>query len=119
MDTSLSNPLQQWRLKSTFDVSKLRNILFTEEIVEFKNQIWQTLAKDPLFSEPDGEVTLKEKRELCIKRMKRLVEYQFVTDEMLVGCPMKASALLSALLSFDISPVISLQLSNEVLSKLV
>ena len=106
--------LQKWRLKATFDVPALRNHLFTEEVVEFKNQVWDTIAKDPLFSEPDGELSLVQKRELAFRRLKRLVEYEFVTDEVLMECPRKAPAFLSALLSFDTGMLVSWQLSVEV-----
>jgi acyl-CoA oxidase len=106
--------LQKWRLKSTFDVPALCNHLYTEEVVEFKKQVWDTLAKDPLFSEPDGELSLVQKRELALKRLRRLVEYEFVTDDDLLQCPMKSPAFNSTILPFDTATIISLQLSAEV-----
>ena len=109
-----SNPLQEWRQKSTFNVDQLRNLLLTEEVVSFKESVWETLSKDPLFSEPDRELTLNEKRELTFKRMKRLVEYEFLTDEDLLMCPMKLPAFVGALLPFDTALPISWQLSTEV-----
>lgn len=106
--------LQKWRLKSTFDVPALRNHLFTEEAVEFKNQVWDTLAKDPLFSDPDEELSLVQKRELALKRLKRLVEYEFLTDEDLMQCPLKSQSFTDALLPFDTGMLISWHLSTEV-----
>ena len=109
-----SDPLQEWRLKCTFDVDALRNLLYTEEVVAFRSSVWETLSKDPLFSDPDRELTLNEKRELSFKRLKRLVEYEFLTDEDLLMCPMKQPAFVGALLPFDTSIPISWQLSSEV-----
>ncbi len=109
-----SNPLQAWRERATFDVEALQNFVFTEEIVKFKKEIWDTLAKDPLFAEPNKELALHEKRELSFKRLKRLVEYEFLTDEEILTCPLKTPALTTALLPFDTSTVISWQLNNEV-----
>lgn len=106
--------LQKWRLKCTFDVSALRSQLFTEEVVEFKNQVWDTLIKDPLFSDPNEELSLVQKRELALKRLRRLVEYEFVTDEDLVQCPLKSPAFSDALLPFDTGMLVSWNLSTEV-----
>ena len=93
--------LQEWRKKSTFDVRALQNLLYTDEIVEFKNQVFDTLAKDPLFSDPDKELTLSEKRELSLKRLKRLAEYEFISYDLMTSSPLKISAFISILLPFD------------------
>ncbi len=111
-----SNPLDEWRKKSTFDVTLFKNFLYTEEVVEFKNQIWGTLAKDPLFSFPEKELTLDETRELAFKRLKRMMEYRFITDDMIVQCPLKIPALTSSLIPFDTGMIISWQLNSEVSS---
>ena len=113
-----NNPLQEWRDRATFDVAALRNLLYTEEVVEFKNQVWDTLAKDPLFSSPNGELTLNETRELSFKRLKRFIEYQFLSDESIIECPLKGPALVAAFLPFDTSTIISWQLTSEVYSSL-
>ena len=117
--SSKSNPLQEWREKATFDVDALGNLVFSEEIVQFRKQVWDTLAKDPLFSDPNKELTLHEKRELSFMRLKRLIEYEFLTDEDILACPIKPSAFLAAILPLDTSAIISWQLSNEVRSSLV
>ena len=109
-----SNPLQEWRQKATFDVDSLKDLVFTEEIVKFKKEVWATLAKDPLFSEPNHDLTLHEKRELSFKRLKRLIEYEFLTDEDIMACPLKTPAFTAAILAFDTSAVISWQLCHEV-----
>ena len=108
--------LREWRKKSTFDVHELQNLLYTDEVVVFKNQVWDTLAKDPLFSDPDNELTLDEKRELNFRRLKRLVEYDFLNYDEMMACPLKMPALVSCLLPFDTGLIISRQLSLEVTS---
>ena len=109
-----SNPLQEWRKRATFDVAALENLVFSEEVVEFKKQVWGTLAKDPLFSDPSKDLSLHEKRELSLRRLKRIVEYQFLTDDEIVACPIKTAALTDVFLAFDTSAIISWQLSTQV-----
>ena len=104
MATPMATPgklLQEWRKKSTFDVPALQNLLYTDEIVEFKNQVWDTLAKDPLFSDPNKELTLNEKRELKFRRLKRLAEYEFMSYDLMMSSPLKMPAFIAALLPFD------------------
>jgi len=110
----MANPLDVWRKKATFDVRALKNHLYTEEIVEYTEEIWSTLARDPLFAIPKKDLTLDEERELSFKRSKRLVEYEFLTDEMTFDNPRKKLAFVSALLILDVGAIISLQLSAEV-----
>lgn len=95
-------------------MNELRSFLLTEEVVSFKQSVWDTLSKDPLFSEPDKELTLNEKRELAFRRLKRLIEYEFLTDEDLLMCPMKFPAFIAALLPYDTALPITWQLSSEV-----
>ena len=109
-----SNPLQEWRQKATFDVDSLKDLILTEEIVKFKKEMWATLEKDPLFAEPNRKLTLHETRELSFKRLKRLIEYEFLTDEDIMSCPLKQPAFTAAIIAFDTSAVISWQLCNEV-----
>ena len=113
---SESDPLEKWRLRSTFQVGALRNWLYTEEVVEFKNQVWGTLAKDPLFSDPDGRQlqTLHQKRELAFRRTKRLMEYNFLSDDTIMRNPLAVLGFIAALLPFNSAMLISWQLSASV-----
>ena len=110
----MANPLDEWRKKASFDVKALKNLMYTEDVVEYMDQIWNTLARDPLFAIPKKDLTLNEERELSFKRSKRLMEYQFLTDEMTFENPRKKNAYVSALLILDLGAIISLQLSAEV-----
>lgn len=75
-----ANPLDVYRKKATFDVDALRILLDGQEAVETMYQVWDTLAKDPLFVLRQEELTLDQQRELAFKRVKRLVEYGFSFD---------------------------------------
>lgn len=86
-----------------------------EEVVQFMHRIWDTFAKDPLFANPHQELTLDQKRHLNFARLKRLHEYNFLTDDELVACPMKALALQNALLSYDGSLLPAYSLNAEVI----
>ena len=86
-----------------------------DEVVEFKNQVWDTLAKDPLFSDSNKELTLNEKRELSFKRLKRLAEYEFISYD-LMSSPLKMPALISTLLPFDAGLMSTQQLMSTVTS---
>jgi len=48
-----------------------------------QERVWSTLEKDPLFRQPLAELELsrEQMRELTFKQVKRLVEYQFVSQE--------------------------------------
>ena len=111
---NMANPLDQWRKRASFDVRALKNFIYTEEIVEYTEEIWKTLATDPVFAIPQKDLTLNEERELSFMRSKRLMEYQFLTDEMTFQNPRKKNAFVSALLVVDVGAIISLQLSAEV-----
>jgi len=109
-----SNLLSVYRKKATFDVGALRNLLEGEDIVEYKYRIWDTLERDPLFVQPSEELTLEQQRELAFKRAKRIQEYNFLTDDDFMDCPLKAMVHNLALLAFDSSVFGVLALNAQV-----
>lgn len=75
-------PLDTYRRLASFDWRKLKVALEGEDIIRFKAKVFNTLEKDPLFArQPYDNITLEEHRHLCFKRMKRIFEYQFYTQE--------------------------------------
>ena len=104
--------LDKWRKKASFVVRELQDFLYTAEVVELKNRVWDTLAKDPLFSIPNKELTLIEKRELSFRRTKRLVEYGFLGSD--ITNPLKKVAVVAAVLPLDVGSVIHYKISIEV-----
>ena len=116
-ETVASNPLDSYRCRATFDPSALELYLQGEEVVAYKRQIWDTIAKDPLFAEPvtTSELGLSEKRALNWRRVKRLHEYDFLTDDDFLRCPAKSLALrVSSIMTFDASLSIAYSLNKEV-----
>ena len=47
----------------------------------FQHKIWKTLENDPLFHHSKCKTTLKEFRHLTLKRVKKLIDYQFLSFE--------------------------------------
>ena len=47
-----AGPLDHYRHKASFDWKKLELSWDGEDLVEFKNRVWSTLEKDPLFRQP-------------------------------------------------------------------
>ena len=92
-----NNTLDDYRKRASFDIGKLKQLIEPKEIIELRDSVWETLAKDALFADP-GEVSCDEHQKIVIKRNKRLLEYNFVTDT-----PEKRYAYLTALFAHDVS----------------
>lgn len=99
--SSVPNPLAMYRRSASFSVDAMRNLLYGEDSNRFKHRIWRTLASDPLFRSPATALTLDEKRKLTFQRVKRLVEYNFVTAEDLLENPARDQAFNMALGAYD------------------
>ena len=112
--TGSTNPLDAYRKKATFDTETLRNLLYGEELVQYKYQVWETLGNDPLFATPSAELTFDQKRELTFQRAKRLYEYDFLSEDVFLTYPMKICALQMALQSLDGSLLPTYTLNTEV-----
>ena len=91
--------LDEYRKRCTFDVRALTELIDGgRELREFKESVWETLRKDPLFSRsPQQVLMLEEQRKITFNRAKRLQEYAFVTDEELMACPNKLRAFIDAM----------------------
>lgn len=86
-----SGPLNLYRSKATFDWRKMKMLMEGEDIIKFKHKVWSTLAKDPLFGRnPWQEMSRDEERRLTLMQMKRLLEYNFITEEEFISNPMLA-----------------------------
>ncbi len=95
---SQRGPLNSYRRKATFDVAALRDLVDGEEVVKFRNQVWDTMAKDPLFATPvPEELSIEQQRQLTVKRVYRLFEYDFPSKE----SHLKRLGFLQALQAFD------------------
>ncbi|XP_074600779.1 peroxisomal acyl-coenzyme A oxidase 3-like [Brevipalpus obovatus] len=84
-------PLDSYRCRATFDWRKMKLLMEGEDIIKFKNKVWTTLANDPLFGRnPWDEESRDEERRKTLMQMKRLIEYNFITEEEFIRNPMLA-----------------------------
>lgn len=80
MDTSYipdmpSGPLDLYRNRASFDWKEMKVVMEGEDGVKYKNLVWSTMERDPIFHRGFVPYSLEEYREITFKRMKRLVEY--------------------------------------------
>lgn len=108
--------LDEYRKRCTFNVRALTVLIDGgQELRDFKESVWETLRKDPLFSRsPQEDLTLDEQRKITFKRVKRLQEYAFVTDEELMTSPAKARAFNDAINSYCTSLLVVNTLHTQV-----
>lgn len=87
-----SGPLDAYRSKASFDWRKMKLLMDGEDIIRFRNKVWSALEKDPLFGRnPWDEYSRDEERKLTFLRMKRLIEYDFITEEEFITNPILGS----------------------------
>ena len=116
-----SGPLDSYRRQASFDWFEMKVFVEGgEDVVEFKNNIWNTLAKDPLFDRAnDCKLSFGERRRLTMKRCTKLAEYNFVTDDDVMANPFFVQAFTDAIGSFDWSLSTKYLLNRTVSEKLV
>lgn len=116
-----SGPLDSYRRQASFDWFEMKVFVEGgEDVVEFKNNIWNTLAKDPLFDRAnDSKLSFGERRRLTMKRCTKLAEYNFVTDDDVMANPFFVQAFTDAIGSFDWSLSTKYLLNRTVSEKLV
>lgn len=95
-------PLDKYRKLASFDWRKLKVALEGEDIIRFKAKVFKTLENDPLFArQPYDNITLEEHRLLCFRRMKRVFEYQFYSQEEFFQNPFLSSACNNSIGAYD------------------
>ena len=114
-DSGGGNPLDVYRRKASFSVEDFRNLLDGEELVEFREHIWATMARDPLFASPPEELSLDQKRQLTFARMKRLFEYDFLPEDEFLESPMKFMMFCFAMWAIDGSLLPMYLVNNQVI----
>lgn len=125
----MASSLEVYRQRANFDVPKMQDILIGRDIVDFKNkvntltqqlsfylykQVWATLERDPLFNPIPHNLTLDQEREITFKRVKRLIEYDFLPDDLTMENPVLISALNSALMAYDLGTLAVYSLNKDV-----
>ena len=114
-------PLDCYRKKASFDWFELKVFMEGgEDVVRFKQNIWQTLEKDPLFDRKnDIRLSFSERRELTMKRCNRLVDHDFISDDVIMANPLFAQACIDAVGAYDWSLSAKYLLNRQVSFKCV
>lgn len=93
--------IRAYRAQATFDVGAMRSFLEGEDILAYMKQIYDTLRDDPVFQQPDKELSREEYQALTLKRVRRLLHYRFLSDSQILDNPLKSSAFSVCIGSFD------------------
>lgn len=96
-------PLDSYRNKATFDLKEMKDFVNGgEDITTFKERLWKIMEKDPLFSHDlDKGLSMDGMRRLTMKRCKRVLELEFLSEEEFFENPFKHQALSNVLGSYD------------------
>lgn len=97
-----NGPLDIYRKKASFSWKDMMRFLEGDELIAFKQHVFRTLERDPLFARQPGEdVPVEQKRELTFLRCKQLFKYDFITREELMQNPWKMIVLNDCLGMYD------------------
>ena len=111
-----AGPLDVYRKQATFNCNEMKVFLDGgEDLVEFKEEIWRTIEKDPLFRRDDDyKLSFDELRRITMKRCQKVFEYNFLTEDDVLSNPMKAQVFVDALGAYDWSTSAKYMLNRTV-----
>ncbi|XP_019854129.1 PREDICTED: peroxisomal acyl-coenzyme A oxidase 3-like [Amphimedon queenslandica] len=111
----MASSLEDYRRRASFSVPRMQDVLIGREILDFKRKVCDTLKADPLFNpKPLHYYSLDKEREMTFKRVKRLLEYNFLPEEAILDNPMLISGLNSVLISYDLGTLAVNSLHRDV-----
>ena len=113
-------PLDSYRNRASFDWFQMKVFIDGgEDVVRFKHNVLKTMEKDPLFNRAnDSKLSFDERRRLTMKRCKRVLEYNFLTDNEVMARPLLVQVFNDLLGSFDWSISTKYLLNKSVSSAL-
>lgn len=83
-----AGPLDEYRKRASFNWKTMKLAFEDEECIRLKNKVFSTLQKDPLFERTTWEEpTRDEERRKVLQRMKKIIEYNFVTEDQFIRNP--------------------------------
>lgn len=114
-------PLDSYRKQASFDWFQMKVFIDGgEDVVIYKHNVWKSIEKDPLFNRAnDSKLTFDERRQLTMKRCKRIVEENFLSDSELIARPPLGAVIHNILGSFDWSVNAKLLLNSTVSSAVI
>jgi len=85
-----AGPLDSYRKRASFDWFQMKVFIDGgEDVIRFKHNVWKTMEEDPLFNRAnDSKLSIDERRRLTMKRCKRVLEYNFLTDNEVLARPL-------------------------------
>lgn len=99
-----SGPLDKYRSKASFDWRRMKLLLEGERVIKFKHHIWSTMEKDVDFQRnPWDEPSRQEERLITFKRLKKIVQFNFLTEDDMLHEPLLMPAFVQSLIQFDTS----------------
>ncbi|XP_059081169.1 peroxisomal acyl-coenzyme A oxidase 3-like [Tigriopus californicus] len=114
-----NNPLACYRSKSKINYEALRMALYTEDLVQYKENIWRTLETDPVFAHSSKTPALEEQRKITFERVIQLLKHDFLSNEALMENPMRYPAYVSAIGMYDWSLLAKKSLMYEFCSSAI
>uniref|UniRef100_A0A8C3APV1 Acyl-coenzyme A oxidase n=1 Tax=Cyclopterus lumpus TaxID=8103 RepID=A0A8C3APV1_CYCLU len=95
-------PLDFYRQKASFNWKDMLLFFEGEDILAFKQHVFNALEGDPVFARQPGEdVPLEKMRELTFLRVKQLFRYDFLTRDEVMANPWKTVVLSDCLGMYD------------------
>ena len=116
-----SGPLDSYRKRASFDWFQMKVFIDGgEDVVRFKHNVWKTMENDPLFNRAnDSKLSFDERRRLTMKRCKRIVEDNFLSDSEFMARPHLGQVINDILGSFDWSVSAKFLLNTSVSSAVI
>ena len=114
-------PLDIYRKQASFDWFQMKVFIDGgEDVVRFKHNVWKTMENDPLFNRAnDSKLSFDERRRLTMKRCKRIVEDNFLSDSEFMARPHLGQVINDILGSFDWSVSAKFLLNTTVSSTVI
>ena len=107
-------PLDEYRKRSSFDWRKMKLALEGEDVIKFKFEVWSKLQSDPLFHRtPWEELSRHEQRRITSLRLRRLLEFQFTSENDYLANPYLVPAFVQAMGQYSWSLALKRMLGVE------
>lgn len=83
-----AGPLDEYRKRASFDWKRMKLAFEDEDVIRIKQKVFKTLEADPLFERTFWEEpTRDEERKKVMQRMKKIIEYNFLTEDQFIRNP--------------------------------
>ena len=106
--------INNYRARSRLEIDSVRKIIFGKHVFQAMDRIWRTLSNDSLLRHPRRELSLDEQRKLSFSLVKRLIEYDFISDEEILSTPGAGAGYILAFNPYDSSPFATINLHKNV-----